>query len=149
MRISMRPKEGELMISEKSTDYINKKLEGMHMIVLSFSGIVETEAKKNASWTDRSSHARQAMHSGVEGGGRNLTVFLSHGVKYGGYLEEGTLPHIIKPKNKKALYWSGAMHPVKEVNHPGTKAYPIIEDTLRGNKDKLGRDIMDWWSNER
>ena len=121
----------------------------MHMIVLNFSGIVETEAKRNAKWTDRSSHARQGLHSGVEGRGRDLVLFLSHGVKYGAALEEGTPPHIIRPKNKKALFWSGANHPVKEVNHPGTDGYPIIEDTLVGNKDKLAKDIMDWWSNER
>lgn len=119
------------------------------MILLNFSGIVETQAKRNAYWKDRTSHARQSMHSGVEGRGRELTLFLSHGVKYGGYLEEGTPPHVIRPKNKKALFWSGAAHPVKKVNHPGTKAYPIIEDTLRKNKDRLAGDIMDWWSNER
>lgn len=137
------------MLSAKSTDYINRKLAGTHTILLDFSGILETEAKRNASWTDRTSHARQGLHSGVEGMGRSLTLFLSHGVKYGAALEEGTPPHAIRPKNKKALYWSGASHPVKEVNHPGTKGYPVIEDTLRNNKDKLSKDIMDWWSNER
>lgn len=137
------------MLSAKSTDYINRKLAGTHMILLNFSGIIKTEAKRNATWTDRTSHARQSLHSGVEGRGRDFTVFLSHGVKYGGVLEEGSPPHIIRPKKKKALYWSGASHPVKEVNHPGTKGYPVIEDTLRANKDNLAKDIMDWWSNER
>lgn len=32
-----------------------------------------------------------------------------------------TSPHIIKPKFKKALFWPGAGHPVKEVKHPGSK----------------------------
>lgn len=31
-----------------------------------------------------------------------------------------TGPHVIKPKNKKALFWPGAKHPVKSVNHPGS-----------------------------
>ena len=31
-----------------------------------------------------------------------------------------TPPRIIRPKNKKALYWPGARHPVKQVNHPGS-----------------------------
>ena len=26
------------------------------------------------------------------------------------------------PKDKKALYWPGAAHPVRKVNHPGSKA---------------------------
>lgn len=31
-----------------------------------------------------------------------------------------TRPHIILPKNGKALFWPGARHPVKSVNHPGS-----------------------------
>lgn len=28
-------------------------------------------------------------------------------------------PRVIKPKKAQALYWPGALHPVKKVNHPG------------------------------
>ena len=31
-----------------------------------------------------------------------------------------TGPRVIRPKNKKALFWPGARHPVKSVNHPGS-----------------------------
>ncbi|GIW70324.1 MAG: hypothetical protein KatS3mg101_1071 [Patescibacteria group bacterium] len=48
-------------------------------------------------------------------------------VHYAIYVHEGTRPHEIYPKNKKALYWEGAEHPVKRVNHPGTKANPFME----------------------
>ena len=137
------------MLSTRSIDYINRKLAGTHIILLNTAGIMETEAKVNAKWTDRTSHARQSIHSGVEGRGRELTLFLAHGVKYGAFLEEGTPPHIIRPKNKKALYWKGAAHPVKQVNHPGTKAYPILEDTIKSNKNRLINDIASWWANER
>jgi len=51
------------------------------------------------------------------------SVTVSDGVEHGIYLEEGTRPHVIKPRLKKALYWSGAEHPVKSVLHPGTRAY--------------------------
>src|ERR1700724_2628805 len=40
---------------------------------------------------------------------------------YAPYVEFGTKPHVILPKNKKALYWPGAAHPVASVNHPGSK----------------------------
>jgi hypothetical protein len=40
---------------------------------------------------------------------------------YAPYVEFGTKPHVITAKNAKALYWPGAAHPVKSVNHPGTK----------------------------
>lgn len=137
------------MLSEKSVEYITRKVAGTHAILLGFAGTVEGDAKRNANWTDRSSHARQSIHSGVEGNGRNLTVYLAHGVKYGRYLEEGTAPHIIRPKNKKALYWSGAKHPVAQVNHPGTRPYPALENAINRNKGTLEKNINDWWSNKR
>ena len=37
------------------------------------------------------------------------------------WIELGTDPHVIRPNEKKALYWRGAEHPVKVVHHPGTK----------------------------
>lgn len=40
---------------------------------------------------------------------------------YAAYVEFGTSPHVIRPKNALALYWEGADHPIKSVNHPGTK----------------------------
>jgi len=46
---------------------------------------------------------------------------------YAPYVEFGTKPHVILPKEKMALYWPGAAHPVARVNHPGTKANPFLE----------------------
>ncbi len=46
---------------------------------------------------------------------------------YAPYVEFGTKPHVILPKEKKALYWPGAAHPVRSVNHPGTKPNPFLE----------------------
>lgn len=136
------------MISSRSTEYINRKLAGTHMILLNFAGILSSEAKRGATWRDRTSHARQSIHSGVNGRGRDLTIYLAHGVKYGAVLEEGSRPHVIRPKNKKALYWSGAAHPVRMVNHPGTRAHPVLENTLKSNKNRLMKNVSDWWSNE-
>lgn len=31
-----------------------------------------------------------------------------------------TPPRVIRPRNKRALYWPGARHPVRSVNHPGS-----------------------------
>lgn len=41
---------------------------------------------------------------------------------YAPFVEFGTQPHDIVPKDKKALFWLGADHPVKVVHHPGTQA---------------------------
>lgn len=68
-------------------------------------------------------------------------VVVTDNVYYGIFLEYGTRPHIINPKNKKALYWKGADHPVKKVMHPGTQSYrPFTKGLInseRGVVDKL------------
>jgi hypothetical protein len=40
---------------------------------------------------------------------------------YAPFVEFGTAPHTIEAKNAKALFWPGANHPVRSVQHPGTK----------------------------
>lgn len=46
-----------------------------------------------------------------------------------------TAASVIRPKNKKALYWPGARHPVKSVNHPGSNipARPYLPFTAAGD----------------
>lgn len=48
-------------------------------------------------------------------------------VPYAEHVELGVKPHVIKPVNKKALYWKGAKHPVKSVNHPGYDGYLMFQ----------------------
>jgi hypothetical protein len=45
-------------------------------------------------------------------------------------VEMGTAPHVILPRNKKALSWPDADHPVARVNHPGTAAMPYLRPSL-------------------
>ncbi len=56
--------------------------------------------------------------------------------KYAAMVEGGTKPHLIVPKNKKALFWKGALNPYKAVQHPGTKANPFfqrgVEQSING-----------------
>lgn len=51
-------------------------------------------------------------------------------VNYATDVEMGTAPHVILPRNKKALHWPGADHPVARVNHPGTHAQPYLRPAL-------------------
>ncbi|HEY8744821.1 MAG TPA: HK97 gp10 family phage protein [Chloroflexota bacterium] len=44
-----------------------------------------------------------------------------YGLAYGKLLVDGTRPHVIVPRTKHALFWPGARHPVRRVQHPGTK----------------------------
>lgn len=41
-------------------------------------------------------------------------------------MEYGASPHTIHPKEKEALWWIGAPHPVAVVHHPGNEAQPFM-----------------------
>lgn len=65
---------------------------------------------------------------------------------YAIYVHEGTRPHKILPKTAKALFWVGARHPVKSVNHPGTKPnrfMPRILTAAQSNIDAIWRTTLD------
>lgn len=98
---------------------------------------LENYAKQNKPWTNRTHDARNRLVGSYEWQGDNkLVLALSHGVEYGIYLEKGTSPHTIT--GNPYLYWEGASHPVKVVNHPGSRAYPIIMPTIQA----VGPQIM-------
>lgn len=62
-------------------------------------------------------------------------------VPYAEHVELGVRPHIIRPVNKKALYWKGANHPVKKVNHPGYEGYLMFRKGVDFFEQKLN-DIL-------
>jgi len=69
----------------------------------------------------------QSKSNGLRGEiGPNLSA-----TPYAIFVHEGTKPHEIRPTTKKALYWKGALHPVKVVRHPGTKANKFVDRTAR------------------
>jgi phage virion morphogenesis protein len=76
----------------------------------------------NSSRLRRSIHPRVGKNS-VEVG-TNVVYAAIH--QFGGK----TAPHVIRPKNGKALMWPGLAHPVKSVNHPGSDipARPFLPD---------------------
>lgn len=68
---------------------------------------------------------------------------------YARFVHDGTKPHEIRPKNKKALKTPFGVR--KKVNHPGTKANPYLQNAVNkynfnpalddlGNK--IGEDIF-------
>ena len=79
-------------------------------------------------------HLRRGISTDIKGLG--ATIHTSN-IKYAPGVEYGTKAHIIKPKNKKALYWKGAKHPVKKVNHPGSKAKPYLIPAFEKEKDQF------------
>ena len=89
-------------------------------------------------------HLRRGISTDIKGLG--ATIHTSN-IKYAPGVEYGTKAHIIKPKNKKALYWKSAKHPVKKVNHPGSKAKPYLIPAFEKEKDQFLeklKEVITW-----
>lgn len=50
--------------------------------------------------------------------------------EYNMAVEYGTKAHRILPRSRKALSWPGARHPVRGVDHPGTRPRPYLRPAL-------------------
>ena len=90
---------------------------------------VEAQAKSRAA-VDTG-----AMKSSIAGKmtGRFSGEVAPH-VEYAIFVEYGTRAHVITAKGG-GLFWPGAAHPVKSVNHPGTAAQPFMRpaaEAVRG-----------------
>ena len=65
----------------------------------------------------------------------------SYNLDYAIIIEIGSEPHIIRPRNKKALFWKGAAHPVKVVHHPGTQGTNNLRNAADRHYPELARNI--------
>lgn len=78
---------------------------------------------------------------------------------YAGFEERGTRPHVIRPKNKKALAWGGARRLTGTlrsgssatnfatvVNHPGTKPHPYLLPGARKAAAALKDVVVKLWN---
>lgn len=62
------------------------------------------------------------------------------------FVHEGTAPHAITPKRKKALHFKGAKHPLRRVNHPGIAPNPYLERSLHSPRvSEAIRRLGDTW----
>ena len=107
---------------------------------------IEARAKRNISnnGSVKTGHLRRGITTNV--GNMEVTVHTSN-IKYARIVEEGSRPHTIRPRGKKALYWKGAKHPVKSVNHPGSKAKPYLIPAFEKEKEVLIKDlkkVIEW-----
>ena len=122
-------------LSEKNRDNVQKAIKKS-----AFN--IESQAKKNlaANKSVVTGHLRRSISTQM--GDLEATIHTSN-VKYAVIVEKGSKAHIIRPKNKKALYWKGASRPVKLVNHPGSKAKPYLEPAFESEKDKFVENLKE------
>jgi len=91
--------DGLPQMDAKLLAYVGKAQEALNKIVLYWAAVLESYAKENAPWTDRTANARQALRSynGTDApagypSSQQLAqdvveLFLSHGMEYGISLE--------------------------------------------------------------
>ena len=122
-------------LSSKSRDNVQKAIKKS-----AFN--IESQAKKNLASNKSvvTGHLRRSIATKM--GDLEATIHTSN-VKYAVIVEKGSKPHIIRPKNKKALYWKGAKRPVKLVNHPGSRAKPFLIPAFESEKDKFIENLKE------
>lgn len=67
--------------------------------------------------------------------------FGAYTVDYALPIELGAEAHVIRPRNKRALYWPGAAHPVALVHHPGNAPHPFLRPAADQEFPKLAARI--------
>ena len=122
-------------LSEKSRDNVQKAVKKS-----AFN--IEANAKKNLASNKSvvTGHLRRSIATKM--GDLEAPIHTSN-VKYAVIVEKGSKPHIIRPKNKKALYWEGAKRPVKLVKHPGSRAKPFLIPAFESEKDKFIENLKE------
>lgn len=65
-----------------------------------------------------------------------LVRHVGSSLAYADMVERGTRPHEIVPVNRQALWWPGADHPVRRVQHPGTQAQPHLRPAAYTRRDR-------------
>lgn len=79
--------------------YGNKSREAVIAVAKYFERVMETAAKNNAPWTDRTGNARQTLNAFVDETSKDFVeLFLAHGMEYGVYLE-------VRWSGKYAVIW--------------------------------------------
>ncbi len=75
-------------ITRGMRNYTDKVYEAIRAVAEYFAPVLESYAKENASWIDRTGNARQTLHAFTEDLSREaVALYLAHGMDYGKFLE--------------------------------------------------------------
>ena len=83
---------------------------------------------------------RDSLEAETESTGNGFHIDVTSDVPEAAFVKYGTPPHPIDPIDPSGyLFWEGAAHPVKHVNHPGTapQDYPAeVQDDIDARVDE-------------
>lgn len=105
-----------MALGGQTREYLERKKAGLNALLLNWAGTMEGYAKSHAPWTDRTGHARQSLHGGVDVQGDQQVLYLSHGANYGIWLE---------------------------IAHGGN--YAIVGPTVDAHLSHIRQTVIDYW----
>ena len=103
--------------------------------------VAET-AKQEHRYKQRWGRLKDAVDTKFLNDGMEGRVFLNETVApYGAFVHDGTTPHDIFPRSKRALRWVNGNSFIfaRRVRHPGWRADPFIYDALNKNEGMIAR----------
>lgn len=114
-RVTLYPGEPKLFVNDPDGPVLKDLLRRMTRVKFESRKLVRTRTGRLLSTIDtRVGGNKKGVYVMVVAGGR--------GIKYTGYEHDGTAPHVIRARRKKALRFmiNGQVVFRKQVNHPGT-----------------------------
>lgn len=119
----------------------------LRQAMISSTEDVAEYARTHHQFTSRTGQLERSIKSGYTEDGSEGWVELDRTIaKYGPYVHQGTPPHIIEPRIKKALRWftsQGEVRFAKRVHHPGYKGDPFLFRALDEREDNVFRIFCD------
>ena len=82
-----------------------------------------------------------ALRSSIDSSGSGLSYEISANTDYAAPIEYGSSPHIIK--GNPYLFWDDSIGAVKEVMHPGNKAYLYMSTAFDSHTENIDDRIAD------
>jgi HK97 gp10 family phage protein len=93
--------------------------------------LIQKQAQANVS--RRSGKTAASIKVGTRAEGGRVIAYVRVKDHKGAWLEYGTRPHAIKPKNRKALAIGGNV--VEQVSHPGARPHRFLRPAFDGQAD--------------
>lgn len=112
--------------------------------------LVQEEARDNHNYISRTGALEKSTDIRFKDNGLVGEIFLNtKTAKYAPFVHEGSVPHIIKPKNKQALRWvnNGAFVFAKSVRHPGYKGDAFLYRALESKTDVISDIFVKYTAN--
>lgn len=78
---------GDDEVKRRMAQYARDAKQAVVSLAERWSPEIENYAKEHARWTDRTANARQSLYTYVESADGKVTIWLSHGMPYGVWLE--------------------------------------------------------------